>query len=330
MIAWTARERLLVLSFAMTASLFAGHAAAFDRQDIADCDDDSNVPRMIEACTNLSLETRLPPKMRSMSLLKRGFGNFALNNFEGARADFSDAIELFPENNYAHHELGLTLVKLGDLAGAIAAMSEAIKLDPASAASRVSRCQMFAIDGKLDAAIEDCTEAIRLGADKNTAFIKDNEAERPEAARVQASYYSTRGHAFYLKGEFKKALQDLDVATHLAGSRLETQLSRAVFRMRAGSAGTAELEAAMAKHQSKDWPRPVAEMLLGRIAPPVALAAATNADQTCEAHYQIGMFHLGSKALALALKEFAIARDTCPKSIFEYRAAVTELDRMKP
>jgi Flp pilus assembly protein TadD len=43
-----------------------------------------------------------------------------------AQADFAEAIRLNPKNNYAHHELGLTLAKKGDLARAIAPLTDAI------------------------------------------------------------------------------------------------------------------------------------------------------------------------------------------------------------
>ena len=110
-----------------------------------------------------------------MALLKHGFGNFALGNMDAAEADFTEAVRLNPKNNYAHHELGLTLAKKGDTTRAIASLTEAINLDPSGAASRFIRGQIYMSEDRLDEAIRDFTDAIRLGPDKNTTFAKDQE-----------------------------------------------------------------------------------------------------------------------------------------------------------
>ena len=99
-----------------------------------------------------------------------------------------------------------------------------------------------------------------------------------------------------------------------------------VARARAGS-GNANivLSAALDKGQLKDWPKSVGELLAGRITP----AAAKDADQICEAHYYSGIVQLKLKDSVSAQKEFASARDGCPKSFREYRAAVTDLKRLQ-
>src|SRR5881394_4142052 len=74
--------------------LSAGNARAADREDLRLCQDSTDHPRMIAACTNLAQDARLPPDMRSMALLKRGFGNFGLDHLDAAEADFSEAIRL--------------------------------------------------------------------------------------------------------------------------------------------------------------------------------------------------------------------------------------------
>jgi tetratricopeptide (TPR) repeat protein len=160
--------------------LSATDALAVDPQDLKDCQDSADIPRMIAAYTTLAQDTALNPGARSMALLKRGFGNFALDHIDAAQADFSEAIKLNPKNNYAHHELGLILVKKGDLTHPIASLTEAINIDPTSAASRFSRGQVYMSEDELDEAIRDFTDAIALGADKNTAFTRDQAVRSPE------------------------------------------------------------------------------------------------------------------------------------------------------
>jgi tetratricopeptide (TPR) repeat protein len=296
-----------------------------------DCQDSADVPRMIAACTSLSQDARLPAGARSMAMLKRGFGNFALGNMDAAQADFSEAIKLNPKNNFAHHELGLTLAKKGDPAGAIASLTEAINLDPSSAASRFGRGQVYLSEDRLDDAIQDFTDAIKLGADKNTAFTKDQAVDRPEAARVMADYYAARGDAHYLGGNFKDAASDYDQAAGLSDIEGSSLIWGAVARARQGSADAdTALSAALDKGQIKDWSKSIAELLVGRITPATALAAAQNAGQTCEAHYFSGTVQLKVKDQGSAEKEFAAARDGCPKLFREYRAAVADLKRLPP
>ncbi|GLR87937.1 tetratricopeptide repeat protein [Bradyrhizobium iriomotense] len=310
--------------------LSAADASAVDPQDLRNCQESADLPRMIAACTNLSQDAGLPLGARSMASLKRGFGNFALGNIDAAQADFSEAIRLNPKNNYAHHELGLALAQKGDLTGAIASLTEAINLDPASAASRFSRGQIYMSQDGLDEAIQDFTEAIKLGADKNTAFAKDQAVERPEANRITTDYYVARADAYYLRGNFRDAALDYDQAAGFSDPEGYSQIWGSVARTQGGSADAGiVLSAALDKGRLKDWPKSIGELLVGRITPAAALAVAKNADQICEAHFYSGIVQLKTKDSASAQKEFASARDGCPRSFREYRAAVADLKRLQ-
>jgi len=309
--------------------LSAADAFAVNPQDMKDCESNADVPRMIAACTNLAQDAGLPPGLRSMALLKRGFGNFALGHMDAAEADFSEAIKLNPNNNYAHHELGLTLFQKGEPDRAIASLNEAIKLDPNGAASRVSRGQVYMSEDRLDDAIRDFTDAIKLGADKNTAFTKDQTVDRPEANRVAADYYAARAGAYYLKGNFNDAALDYDHAAGLSDPDGYSVIWGSVARSRAGSADAATvLSSALDKGQLKGWPKSVGELLVGRITPAAAMVAAKDANQTCEAHYYSGIVQLRLKDQVAAQKEFTSARDGCPKTFREYHAAIVDLKRL--
>lgn len=324
------RRLCKVILAAASVFFFTGDAFAIDPQDLKNCQNDADLPRMIAACTNLSQDTALPLGMRSMASLKRGFGNFALGNIDAAEADFSQAIRLNPRNNYAHHELGLTFARKGESTRAIASLTEAINLDPTSAASRFSRGQIYLSDGRLNEAIADFTDAIKLGADKNTAFAKDQVVDRPDANRVTTDYYVARADAYYLRGDFKDAALDYNQAAGFSDSEGYTPIWRWVARTQGGAVDAdIELSAALDKGQFKDWPKSVGELLVGRITPAAALAAAKNADQICEAHYYSGLAQLKVKDSAAAQREFASARDGCSKSFREYRGAVADLKRLQ-
>jgi tetratricopeptide (TPR) repeat protein len=315
----------------VTAAIVLSTTGAFaaTMQDLNDCEDNADVPRMVAACSNVAQDMRLPPDVRSMALLKRGFGNYALGNFDAAKADLSEAIRLDPKNYFAHHELGLTLTQKGDLAGAVAEFTEAAKLDPFSAATRFSRGVIYLSENRLDDAIRDFTDAIKLGADKNTAFTKDQVVDRPEARRVVADYYGARADSYYLKGSFADAASDYDQAAGLSDPEGYFRIWGSVARTQGRSADVdAALSAALDKGQLKDWPKSVGELLVGRITPAAALAAAKDADQTCEAHYYTGVVRLKAKDPGAARKEFMAAQDGCPQQFREYRAAIADLKRL--
>src|SRR5262249_670318 len=100
---------------------------------------------------------------------------------------------------------------------------------------------------------------------------------------------------------------------------------------RSGSKAAAEtLTKLLPQLDQTHWPFLVIKLLLGQSSPEATLAAAKTPDDICEAHCDIGQWqHLqGNKGAAGA--GYQIARDTCPNTFFEYRAAEAELARLGP
>jgi tetratricopeptide (TPR) repeat protein len=301
-------------------------ALALDRKDFDDCEGSSDVPRMIKACTAIADDQRVPAGARSMALLKRGFGNFALDDMDAAIADFNAAIALNPENSYAHHELGLALAKTGDVDGALTALDEAVKLNPQSAVSHHMRGNMLALHGRMDEAIADYNAAIALGADKNTVFTDKGQVDRPAADRVEAGYFVARADALYLTGKFADAVADYDRAKAFPDREGYNLIWSTLARISLGSPHATEaLAAALDSGAVTGWPKVVAELIVGRTTAAAALAAAKNDDQACEAHFYSGVISLSGKDTAAAKRQLSTARDSCPKSFREHRGAVALL-----
>jgi lipoprotein NlpI len=144
------------------------------------------------------------------------------------------------------------------------------------------------------------------------------------------SNYFLRGLTRFVQADFVAAVPDLEKSIELGGQAYP-YLYLFLARSRAGDepAAIRQLEASAVKHTSKEWPYSALELLLGRVPPEAALAAAGNSQQ-CEARFYIGQWHLLRGNRAEALAALRAAADTCGKSEFEYAGAVAELKRLNP
>lgn len=320
------RARRLGACIALAITCLGGGALAQTRSDFETCQSSTDVPQMIAACTAIVDATRLPEQIRSMALLKRGFGNFALGKLDAARADYSAAIELDTSNHYAHHELGLTMRKQRDLEGAFIQLSKAVALAPQSPGSLFERGRVLAAQGKFNEAIVDFSAAIDLGADKNTAHAKDGAINRPAVDRVRSDYFAARADALYLTGRSLEAAADYEQASLSPDPAGYNLIWSALARLAAArSDATAELSRAISGGKIKGWPETIARFVVGNASAAETLAAAKDNEQTCEARFYIGALLYAAKFNAKAKSELASARDICPKDFREYTGAVALL-----
>ena len=77
-----------------------------------------------------SLLQVVSPDEFSEAHLRLGVDFYLTNELEVAIREFREAVRQRPGYAQAYHNLGVTLAKTGDLAGAVAAWSEAERLDP--------------------------------------------------------------------------------------------------------------------------------------------------------------------------------------------------------
>ncbi len=92
----------------------------------------------------------------------RGFAYQRKGDLDHAVADYDQAIKLVPELTIAWFNRGEALHEKGDNPGAIENFSKVIKLQPTNAVAWNNRCYYRAIDGQLDAALQDCNVSLRL------------------------------------------------------------------------------------------------------------------------------------------------------------------------
>jgi tetratricopeptide (TPR) repeat protein len=180
---------------------------------------------------------------------KRGNGNYGVGDLDRALADYTEAIQLEPEdvddtinnssNSYHYLARGRTYRDKGELDHAIADFDQAIKLKPDSYAAFVERGIAYREKGEIDHAIADFDQAMvvdphnawgfeddavynrgiayRDNGDRDKAIADYDQAIADASQLIQAQpkldrAYVIRGNAYRAKGDFDHAIADFDQA----------------------------------------------------------------------------------------------------------------------
>src|SRR5215475_11361992 len=135
-------------------------------------------------------------RARYSTLMSQGHTDINNGDYDRAIAAFSDAMRLDPRSALAFANRGVAYERKGDMDRAIADFSEAIRLDPNYALASSNRGIAYARKGDNDRAIADFNEAIRLDPKNVPAF-------------------ANRGIAYGKKGDTDRAIADYNEAIRL-------------------------------------------------------------------------------------------------------------------
>jgi lipoprotein NlpI len=108
-----------------------------------------------------------------------------------------------------------------------------------------------------------------------------------------------------------------------------------VAAIRAGLDGTSPLPQLAAALPPAQWPAPIVQMLLGKISPEQAVAAADNRDpatyleQQCEAYFYVGEYYMAQRDTERARAAFEATVATGVTEFLEYDWARRELELMQ-
>jgi tetratricopeptide (TPR) repeat protein len=183
---------------------------------------------------SFNLQTHLSEEMIYLSLFTVGMARYAAEDWDGAIASFSDALDQTAESVLAlsqsivHFYRGGAYYYKGDYDRAIADYDQAIKLKPDLAGAYYNRGVTYA-DKKddYDRAIADFSQAIKLQPDLADAYNnrgaayadKDDYdsaiADYDQAVKLKPDYaeaYYNRGSAYYFNGDLDRAITDYDQA----------------------------------------------------------------------------------------------------------------------
>ena len=162
--------------------------------------------------------------------LHRGNDKTRMENYQGAIADYTQAIRLKPNDAFAYAVRGSAKEQLGQYFAAIADCDTAIRLKPNDAFAYFLRGRAKEQLGQYFAAIADYDAAIRLKPDDTLAYVVRGRAKEQlgqyfaaiadydTAIRLQPDYavaYFGRGDAKRQLGQYHAAIVDFDVAIRL-------------------------------------------------------------------------------------------------------------------
>jgi tetratricopeptide (TPR) repeat protein len=128
--------------------------------------------------------------------LQRATAHFREGDIPGAIADYTEAIRLCPDDASLYRHRGMAHSRVNDTEGAIADYTDALRLEPRNLAALFSRGLAFSEDGEYEKAIADFTEGLTLNH------------------RDELLYYN-RGNAYFYLGQHDRAIVDYTEALRL-------------------------------------------------------------------------------------------------------------------
>ena len=272
-----------------------------------------------EAITELNEAKRLNPNNANIS---NEIGNVFLNWFGSGKLDdalaaYVEARRLNPALPYVHHNIGMTLMRLGRLSDAIAPLQEALRLDPQYRNARYMLADALTKTGSYEKAVDSWTKFLEIVPNG------------PDALTARSWTYLYEG------GHGREAAADAQRFLNVHGWNRPTSSYLAIMAQlayrEAGMSDEARaiLEEAKNKSQSVNWPYGIIRYLNEEISGDELLQLANDNDKKTEAHAYMAMDLMLRGLSDEARIHFRWVKDYGNKRFFEYPLAVEELKRLR-
>ncbi len=301
---------------------------------------------LLSGCSRPAPSAALPAD----NYITRGNAKADLKDYDGAIADYNQALVSRPNDADVYYNLGLARSGKDDYAGAVADLDRAIALSPVDAEFYLGRGGIKFSAQDYAAAVADFDQAIGLRPDYTAAFYARALAQRrqgdfdgafadyDQAIAIDPNYwraYNGRATAHNAHGDFALAIPDYEkrIALEPEGSEYAS-FQRSLLLRRLNRAGEDNLAAVVAGWPD-GWPKTIGQYLTGhldgdelrrRAAAPAD--AQTRREQLCEANYYVGITALLAGRMAEARERFSACVETNVYQFLEFLLARSELARM--
>lgn len=115
---------------------------------------------------------------QALLFTSRGQARLEAGDIDGAIADFTEAIQINPNDTLAHASRGNAHYAKGNMEVSITDFTEVIRLNPEDPVGYVGRSNAYNRQGNFDDAIADFTEVIRLTPDDPIGYVGRSNARR--------------------------------------------------------------------------------------------------------------------------------------------------------
>lgn len=223
--------------------ILADYAGADPLGDAIECTKpETDIDRAIEVCTRAIESGELPAEILAGAHYERGGAWLGRGDFDGAIADFGEAIRLDPTFKHSYFLRAKALEIKGEFHRAILDLSEIIKLDQRSAMTYRTRGILWYRLREFDRAIADYDRALALRpndpdilSDRGDSRVRKADLDRAiadfdEALRIDPDHRNARynrGNVWYAKGAYERAIADLSRLIALAPEDAGAYSSRA-------------------------------------------------------------------------------------------------------
>jgi tetratricopeptide (TPR) repeat protein len=297
------------------------------------------------AIADFSEAVRLDPEYAE-GFSYRAIENAERGDYDRAIVDFNKAINLDPKLVSARNGRGKVFQSKGDHDRAIADFSAAINLIPKLAptsndrprdeedyARAITAANVTALNTNAKYAQAFHNRGISYFAEADFGHAVDDfeEAIKLDPKMARDIGYRSRGHAFFLLGNFASASEDM-LRVNAVAEDAYAMLWRFLARRRLGEDAVGELAMYAGRLKAKaaiEWPYAVVEFYLSRRTVEELRDIATTPEQKCEAEFYIGEQHVLDGKRDYAKASLQAAAETCPKTFIEHAGAIAEIKRLE-
>jgi tetratricopeptide (TPR) repeat protein len=189
----------------------------------------------IDACTR-RIASDQTGELLVAAYRHRGVAKIGELDYDGAIADFTQAITLDGRDSLAYSQRGQAYLRKGDYGSSLSDLNKALEINPWNANALTQRSAVYSLTGENDKATADANAALDIypnstALKNNRGFAYNNIGEYDraivdlnDAIKLDPSNgraYKNRGISYEKKGDFRRALADYNAAITLDKNEVE-------------------------------------------------------------------------------------------------------------